>query len=292
MRSLVIEPSITAKTEHSLKCYLNDIAQIELINPTQEAELAKKMKEGDLAAKAKLIKANLRFVVSCAKKYQHMGLPLGDLINEGNIGLLNAANTFDETKGFRFISYAVWSIRQSIMMALSFNVRMIRLPMNMIRASSEVRQTTDKLAQLLEREPTAEEVCEELAVGLEVVQMNHAFNKAVDSLDANVEGKEGAHLWSFLEDESCGATDEIVMKESLVIEAKRILAILSEKERIILGAFYGLTETMPKSLDEIGAELQLSGERIRQLKDQALKKIKQKIAQVKSGAKKPIHHCF
>lgn len=276
MKTLLIEPSITTKAEHSLKCYLNDISRIELISPEEEAVLARKMKEGDLAAKARLVQANLRFVVSCAKKYQHLGLPLGDLINEGNIGLLSAAQTFDETKGFRFISYAVWSIRQAMMMALSLNVRLIRLPMNIVRTNTELRLASDKLMQKLEREPTVEEMCEELCLDVDYTFVNYAFGKTVDSFDEEETEQGGRSLLSILPDESLGRSDQIVMEESNLIEIERILSVLTDREKIVLSAFYGLSEVMPRSLDEIGMKLNLSGERVRQLKDQALKKIRGK----------------
>ena len=277
MRSLLIAQSITARTEHSLKCYLIDISKAEMIKPEEEVILARKIKDGDQAALEKLVRANLRFVVSCAKKYQYLGLPLTDLINEGNIGLIKAATMFDETKGFKFISYAVWWIRQAMMAALNFDVRMIRLPMNLIKTTNDIKKTSERLEQLLERLPTEEEICAEMYVPTESMAMEYAFGKTMVSLDAQLKQDGETQLWSMLEDENCEATDQQVFTESMNIEVKRMLSVLSERDRIIVNDFFGFSDGLPRSFDEIGDKLNISSERVRQLKEAALKKIREKV---------------
>ncbi|MBB2146796.1 sigma-70 family RNA polymerase sigma factor [Pedobacter sp. LMG 31464] len=276
MRSIHIDHSITNRSELSLQRYLYDISKLELIKADEEVVLARKIKEGDDAALAKLVRSNLRFVVSCAKKYQHLGLPLADLINEGNIGLIKAARLFDETKGFKFISYAVWWIRQSIMMALSLDVRMIRLPQNMVKMTAEIRKTSEKLEQVLERVPTQQEICEQLYVPSESIAMDYAFGRTVVSLDSTVREDSDMQLWSALEDKNSIATDELVNTESLDMDIKRLLSTLNQRDQRILIDFFGFSGNMPKSLDDIAIEMKLSRERIRQLKEAALQRLRNK----------------
>ncbi len=281
MRALTIDHSITNRNEHSLHRYLGEISKMELINAEEEVVLAGKIRSGDAGALNKLVKSNLRFVVSCAKKYQHLGLPLSDLINEGNIGLIKAAKQFDETKGFKFISYAVWWIRQSIMVAISHDVRAIRLPMNMVKMTTEIRKLSERLEQNLERIPSREEILEHLYVPSESVAMDYAFGRTVVSLDEQLKEDSATELWSSLEDKTCPPTDQLLMTESFQSDTRQLLGLLSDREQRILLDYFGFECDVPKSLEDIGAELNLHRERIRQLKDGALAKIRSKVGERK-----------
>jgi RNA polymerase primary sigma factor len=281
MRALTIDHAITNRNEHSLHRYLGEISKMELITAEEEVALARKIRSGDDGALNKLVKSNLRFVVSCAKKYQHLGLPLSDLINEGNIGLIKAARLFDETKGFKFISYAVWWIRQSIMVAISHDVRAIRLPMNMVKMTTEIRKVSERLEQSLERIPSREEILEHLYVPSESVAMDYAFGRTMVSLDEQLKEDSSTELWATLEDQTCQPTDNILLAESSNRDTKRLLQMLSDREQRILLDYFGFECEVPKSLEDIGAELNLHRERIRQLKDSALEKIRQKVGERK-----------
>lgn len=274
MRAIHIDQSITHRDEHSLQLYLNELDGMELITAAEEVVLAKKIKAGDQAALQKLVKANLRFVVSCAKKYQRLGLPLADLVSEGNMGLIKAAQLFDESRGFKFISYAVWWIRQSMMMALSNQARMIRLPGNMVKSTAEIRKTADQLEQLLERMPTEQEIKEVLYVAGDGFAMEYALGRTVVSLDEPVKQEGGDELWSMMKDESLGETDGMLMQQSASEDIDRLLSKLPDRERKIVEDFFGLGGSGAKTLEDISLELDISRERVRQLKNDALARLK------------------
>ncbi len=274
MSAIHIDQSITSRDEHSLQLYLNELDGMELISAAEEVSLARKIKAGDQAALQKLVKANLRFVVSCAKKYQRLGLPLADLVSEGNLGLIRAAQLFDESRGFKFISYAVWWIRQSMMMALSVNARMIRLPGNMVKATADIRKMADYLEQRLERMPTEEELRERLYVASDGFAMEYAFGRTVVSLDEPVKQEGGDELWSMMKDESLGQTDGLLMQQSASVDIDRLLSRLPDRERKIVEAFFGLGGGGAKTLEDISLELDISRERVRQLKNDALARLK------------------
>jgi RNA polymerase primary sigma factor len=277
MRPLLIDPMITSRSADSLNRYLVELDKIPLLKAEDEIFLCKKIKEGDRSALDRLVKCNLRFVVSCAKKYQHLGLPLSDLINEGNIGLIRAARMFDESKGFKFISYAVWWIRQSMMMALTLDVRVIRLPQNMVKITSEIRKTSELLEQELERIPTHAEICERIHIPSEKIALENAFGKNVSSLDNSVQHDNDSMLWTTLADSDSLPADHVVMAESYQNEIEGILSLVTERERKILRGTFGFENGIPESLEDLGRQLGMSTERVRQLKLSALHTIRKKI---------------
>jgi RNA polymerase primary sigma factor len=283
MRPLQIEQSITARNEHSLHRYLSELDKVELISPQEEILLARKIKEGDKAALDRLVKCNLRFVVSCAKKYQHLGMPLSDLINEGNLGLIKAAKLFDETKGFKFISYAVWWIRQAMMAALGNDGRMIRLPGNMIRATADIRKVAENLEQQLERSPTSGEILEQVYIPNEGLAMSYAFGRSVVSLDgpASVNGEGEAELGQLLADREVVDADHHLIGESVSMQVKGMLGVLCERDREIVVKFFGL-EGEPMRLEEIAEGLGLTRERVRQLKLGAIVRIRHMVDKQRS----------
>lgn len=278
MRPIQIEQSITARNEHSLNRYLAELDKVELISVQEEIFLARKIREGDRAALDRLVKCNLRFVVSCAKKYQHLGMPLSDLINEGNLGLIKAAKLFDETKGFKFISYAVWWIRQAMMAALGNDGRMIRLPGNMIRATADIRKVAEGLEQRLERLPTSSEILEQVYIPNEELAMRYAFGRSVVSLDgpASSNGDGEMELGQVLVDMSIPGADQELIGESVSSEVRGMLGVLGEREREIVVKFFGL-EGEPMRLEEIAESLGLTRERVRQLKLGAIVRIRHMI---------------
>ena len=276
MRQLKITQSITNRESASLEKYLQDIGKEPMVTPQEEVQLAIRIKKGDQEALDALTKANLRFVVSVSKQYQNQGLSLPDLINEGNLGLIKAAQRFDETKGFKFISYAVWWIRQSILQAIAEQSRMVRLPLNQIGALNKVRKTFSKLEQEFQREPSPEEISEQLEISInQVSEVLKVGNKPV-SVDAPFDNNEDNNTLldvMRLEDEE--GTDANLINQSLQEDINRSLGTLSKREGDILKLFFGIGTKHNFSLDEIGAQLQLSRERVRQIKETALRRLKQ-----------------
>ncbi len=273
MRQLKITQSITNRESQSLDKYLHEIGKVDLITAEEEVILAQRIREGDQVALEKLTKTNLRFVVSVAKQYQNQGLTLGDLINEGNLGLIKAAKRFDETKGFKFISYAVWWIRQSILQAIAEQSRIVRLPLNQVGSLSKISKAFSKLEQEYEREPSPEELADILETTVDKVSDTLSNSGRHVSMDAPfVQGEENT-LLDVLEN-SDPDTDSILIDESLSEEIKRSLATLTEREREIIVLFFGLGSNHQLSLEEIGEKFQLTRERVRQIKDKALQRLR------------------
>lgn len=275
MRQLKITKSITNRESQSLDKYLQDIGREELITAEQEVELARKIKAGDQKALEKLTRANLRFVVSVAKQYQNQGLTLPDLINEGNLGLIKAAQKFDETRGFKFISYAVWWIRQTILEALSEKSRVIRIPLNQVGVLGKINKTIGKLEQDLERMPTHEEISEALDIPENKVTETVRSSLKHTSFDAPLGGdSESSTMLEVLLNPDSLSADSLLIKESLGIEIERSLDTLDERSKDVIKMFYGIGEPSPKSLDEISRKLEISRERTRQIKEKGLKKLR------------------
>jgi len=275
MRQLKISKSITNREIASLDTYLGDIAREELLTPDEEVQLAQRIKQNDQAALDKLVKANLRFVVSVAKQYQHQGLSLPDLINEGNIGLIKAAQRFDETRGFKFISYAVWWIRQSILQAIAEQSRLVRLPLNQIGSVNRILKEAAALEQKFERPPSALEVAESLDIPEEKVKEAFKISSKHVSMDAPIVEDEDVSLIDVIVPDSSPHTDQILMSESLAVEIQRSLSSLSAKEKDIINMFFGIGYKQPLTLDEIATKFNLTRERVRQIKEKALRRLKQ-----------------
>ncbi|MEQ7800397.1 RNA polymerase sigma factor RpoD/SigA [Pedobacter sp. ASV1-7] len=274
MRQLKIEQSITNRDSDSIEKYLYDISRIDLLSVEDEITLARKIKKGDQMALDRLVKANLRFVVSVAKKYQNQGIRLSDLIAEGNIGLIKAAQRFDETKGFKFISFAVWWIRQSIMIAIAEQKRMVRLPANQIGGIIKINKAMGDLEQRLERQPSFEEVCEFIEMPEEKVSDYLFHAPMTTSLDTVIGEESGFTLADTIEDENIEKTDSLVLEDSILIDIKRLMKRLPQREKEILFMFYGLGGNTAIGLDEIGYKMNLGKERVRQIKDKALKTLR------------------
>ena len=273
MRQLKITQSITNRESQSLDKYLHEIGKVDLITAEEEVILARKIREGDQAALERLTKTNLRFVVSVAKQYQNQGLTLGDLINEGNLGLIKAAKRFDETKGFKFISYAVWWIRQSILQAIAEQSRIVRLPLNQVGSLSKISKAFSKLEQEYEREPSPEELADILETTVEKISDTLSNSGRHVSMDAPfVQGEENT-LLDVLENHEPN-TDSSLINESLSEEIKRSLSTLTEREREIIVLIFGLSTNHPLSLEEIGEKFNLTRERVRQIKDKALQRLR------------------
>ncbi|MEJ7558049.1 MAG: RNA polymerase sigma factor RpoD/SigA [Pedobacter sp.] len=273
MRQLKITQSITNRESQSLDKYLHEIGKVDLITAEEEVILARKIREGDQAALERLTKTNLRFVVSVAKQYQNQGLTLGDLINEGNLGLIKAAKRFDETKGFKFISYAVWWIRQSILQAIAEQSRIVRLPLNQVGSLSKISKAFSKLEQEFEREPSPEELADVLETTVDKISDTLSNSGRHVSMDAPfVQGEENT-LLDVLENHEPN-TDSNLINESLSEEIKRSLSTLTEREREIIVLFFGLSTNHPLSLEEIGEKFNLTRERVRQIKDKALQRLR------------------
>ncbi len=274
MRQLKISKSITNRDSESLDKYLQDIGRVDLLTVEEEVSLAQRIKKGDQEALEKLTEANLRFVVSVAKQYQHQGLSLPDLINEGNLGLMKAAKKFDETRGFKFISYAVWWIRQSILQALAEQSRIVRLPLNQVGAVNKIYRFFAEFQQIYNREPTTKEISEELDITTKKIdQVLKAAGKHM-SMDAPLTSDSDSNsLVDIMENEGIDPSDNMLMKESLLKEIERALSTLPEREAIIIKHFFGVNGE-ELSLREIGEKLGLTRERVRQLKERALRKLR------------------
>ena len=275
MRQLKISKSITSRESASLEKYLQEIGKVPLLSTEEEVQLVRAVKNGDKSALDKIVKANLRFVVSVAKQYQGQGLSLPDLINEGNIGLIKSVDRFDDTRGFKFISFAVWWIRQSIIKALADHARLVRLPLNKVIASSRIRKADSLLEQELERSPSAEELAEALDMELHEVTA-HLNTKEHVSLDTPFsEDEDGGSLLDTLENKNAEGTDsKLAHSESLKMEIDRSLQILPERHKQMLCYFYGIGVDYPLSLDDIGQRFDITPERVRQIKDKAINKLR------------------
>ena len=274
MRQLKIAKQITSRETLSLDKYLHEIGKIELVNPAEESELAKRIKLGDQDALERLIRANLRFVVSCAKQYQNQGLSLPDLINEGNLGLIKAAQKFDETRGFKFISYGVWWIRQSILQALAEQARLIRLPVNKIASITRITKTFSRLEQTYQREPTTDEVAFEIESSYEEVEDSLKVSSHHVSMDSPIHVDECNNLYDVILNEDSPSPDAGLMNNSLIQEIERTLATLAEREADVIRYYFGLSGQQPHSLDEIGSQFGLTPERVRQIKEKTIKKMR------------------
>ena len=275
MRQLKITKSITNRESQSLDKYLQEISKEELITADEEVELAQRIKAGDQIALEKLIKSNLRFVISVAKQYQNQGLTLPDLINEGNLGLIKAAERFDESRGFKFISYAVWWIRQSILQALAEQSRIVRLPLNQVGSLNKLNKTFSKLEQQYERAPSSEELAEELDITEDKVNDTLKVGGRHVSMDAPFqEGEDNSLLDVLINDDSPNA-DIDLMSESLHREIKRSLSTLSEREREVIILFFGIGMKHGLTLEEIGTKFDLTRERVRQIKEKAIRRLRQ-----------------
>ena len=274
MRQLKISKQITQRNTGTLDKYLSDIAKDRLLTAEEEVELAQRIKEGDQAALDKLVRANLRFVVSVAKQYQNQGLSLQDLINEGNLGLVKAAQRFDETRGFKFISYAVWWIRQSILQAVAEQARIIRLPMNQVGALGKVKKAVSLLEQRLERRPTVKEIADAVGLDEDKVEQLMSLTSRHISTDAPLDDSEDANFLDVFVQEDETKTDASVEQESTNKAIRHSLDMLSEKERTIITMYFGLGTQREYSLEEIAMKLDISRERTRQIRDRALKRLK------------------
>ncbi|MBX2962951.1 MAG: RNA polymerase sigma factor RpoD/SigA [Cyclobacteriaceae bacterium] len=274
MRQLKISKQITNRESQSLDKYLQEIGKVDLLTPDEEVDLAKRIKAGDQIALEKLTKANLRFVVSVAKQYQNQGLSLGDLINEGNLGLIKAAQRFDETRGFKFISYAVWWIRQSILQALAEQSRIVRLPLNRVGSLNKISKTFSELEQKYEREPSPEELAEVLDVTTaEVVDTMKISGRHV-SMDAPfVQGEENS-LLDVLENDSEETPDSGLINDSLRKEVQRALSTLTQREADVIQLYFGLNGEHAMTLEEIGEKFNLTRERVRQIKEKAIRRLR------------------
>jgi RNA polymerase primary sigma factor len=281
MRQLKITKSITNRESQSLEKYLQEIGKVELITPEEEVKLAIRIKQGDQKALDKLTKANLRFVVSVAKQYQNQGLTLPDLINEGNLGLIKAAQRFDETRGFKFISYAVWWIRQSILQALAEQSRIVRLPLNKVGLTNRIQKAYSLLEQQFEREPSPEELAEVLELDIEEVRSTIGIGGRHVSVDTPLSEGEDNTLIDVMENTNADRAEvNIEHNESLKIDIDRSLKTLTERQKEVICFFFGIGVDHPMSLEDIGDRFSLTRERVRQIKDKAITKLRSN-----SGAK-------
>ena len=277
MRQLKISKSITNREQGALDKYLADIAKEPMISPDEEVELAQRIKMGDQIALDKLVRANLRFVVSVAKQYQNQGLSLADLINEGNVGLIKAAQRFDETKGFKFISYAVWWIRQAILQAVAEQSRMVRLPLNQVGLLSRVKKTASMLEQLYQRKPTIKEIADELDMPEEKIEAILQINAKEVSMDAPVSDDDDLTFIDTVIPENNNDADREIVSETEAAEIRRSLSVLTDKERQVIVYYFGLdANNHSYTLEEIGYMMDMTRERVRQIKDKALKKLRKR----------------
>lgn len=278
MRQLKITKQITNRESESLDKYLQEISKFELITAEEEVELAQKVRDGDELALQRLTKANLRFVISVSKQYQNQGLSLPDLINEGNLGLIKAAQRFDETRGFKFISYAVWWIRQSILQAIAEHARIVRLPLNKIGSINKVNKAFSRLEQEYERNPSNHEIAEELETTVADVKKSFSISGRHVSMDAPLSKNDDSSndmYEVFISDNGTSPDDEI-LAESLKEEIERSLSTLSVREAEVIKLYYGIDQRYPLTLEEIGGKFDLTRERVRQVKEKGLRKLKQK----------------
>lgn len=273
MRQLKISKSITNRESASLDKYLQEIGHEELLTTDQEVELAQRIRKGDKRALEKLTKANLRFVVSVAKQYQNQGLSLPDLINEGNVGLIKAAEKFDETRGFKFISYAVWWIRQSILQAIAEQSRLVRLPLNQVGSVNKIARELSRFEQEHERKPSVDEIAERVDLPEDKIADAMKANSRHVSMDAPIADGEDSSLIDFLAGDSSNTDRELAI-ESLKAEVSRILKLLTDKEQKVLRAFFGIDGSPEMTLDEIGEKYNLTRERVRQIKEKALRRLR------------------
>ena len=275
MRQLKITKSITNRESQSLEKYLQEIGKVELITPEEEVKLAIRIKQGDQAALEKLTKANLRFVVSVAKQYQNQGLTLPDLINEGNLGLIKAAQRFDETRGFKFISYAVWWIRQSILQALAEQSRIVRLPLNKVGLTNRISKAFSQLEQEFEREPTPEELATLLDIDVEEIAATLGVAARHVSMDQPIaDGEEGTLIDVLVNPNEISTDNELLFKASLKIEIDRSLSTLTLRQKDVIRFFFGIGVDHALSLEDIGEQFNLTRERVRQIKDKAITKLR------------------
>lgn len=275
MRQLKITKSITNRESQSLEKYLQEIGKVELISPEEEVRLAAKIRQGCQKSLDRLTKANLRFVVSVAKQYQNQGLSLPDLINEGNLGLIKAAQRFDETRGFKFISYAVWWIRQSILQALAEQSRIVRLPLNKVGLTNRIQKAYSTLEQQFEREPSAEELAEMLEMDIEEVSATLGMSAKHVSVDTPLAEGEDNTLLDVLENPNAETTDnDLYYNESLKTEIDRSLKTLTDRQKEVICYFFGIGVDHPMSLEDIGEKFNLTRERVRQIKDKAITKLR------------------
>ncbi len=275
MRQLKITKSITNRESQSLEKYLQEIGKVDLLTPEEEVDLAKRIKQGDQIALEKLTKANLRFVVSVAKQYQNQGLSLSDLINEGNLGLIKAAQRFDETRGFKFISYAVWWIRQSILQALAEQSRIVRLPLNKVGSLNKINKAFSELEQAYEREPSSEELAALLEITTDEVETTLGVAARHVSMDAPFAEGEDNSLLDVLENTTTLGTDTLLeYNESLTREIERSLGTLTDRQSDVIRLYFGINVEHPMSLEDIGDKFGLTRERVRQIKDKAINKLR------------------
>lgn len=275
MRQLKISKSITNREQGALDKYLADIAKEPMITPDEEVELAQRIKLGDQIALDRLVRANLRFVVSVAKQYQNQGLSLADLINEGNVGLIKAAQRFDETKGFKFISYAVWWIRQAILQAVAEQSRTVRLPLNQVGMLSRVKKTASYLEQLYQRKPTVKEIADELDMPEDKVETLLKINTKEVSMDAPISSDDDLTFIDIVVPEDNNDADKKIVLETDSAAIKRSLSVLNEREREVIIRYFGLDDDRHSyTLEEIGYMMDMTRERVRQVKDKALKKLR------------------
>jgi RNA polymerase primary sigma factor len=271
---VILSRQYTNREDQSLDRYFQEIGKVNLLTPDEEIDLAKKIKQGDMGSKERLVKANLRFVVSVAKQYQNQGLPLGDLINEGNLGLIKAAERFDETRGFKFISYAVWWIRQSILQAISEKSRMVRLPLNKESDIRKILEAYNELEQELEREPTPIELATKL--GLEVREVADILKSSGRhiSVDAPFAQGEDNSLLDVLQNDKLPPPDQRLMSESLKADIERALSTLTEREAEVIRLYFGLNRDHSMTLEEIGERFNLTRERVRQIKEKSIRRLR------------------
>ena len=274
MRQLKITKQVTNRETASLDKYLQEIGKVELISAEEEVELAQRIKQGDKIALEKLTKANLRFVVSVAKQYQNQGLSLPDLINEGNLGLIKAAQRFDETRGFKFISYAVWWIRQSILQALAEQSRIVRLPLNKIGSINKINKTYAKLEQEFEREPNAEEIAEVLEITEAEVKESMKNAGRHISMDAPLVQDEDNTMYDVMKSDEAPTPETELLYESLRKEIDRAISTLTQREQDVVRLYFGLNGSHPMTLEEIGEKFDLTRERVRQIKEKAIRRLK------------------
>lgn len=275
MRSLKISKSITNRESDSLEKYLQEIGRVEMISPEEEVQLGRLIKTGDQQAIDKLTKANLRFVVSVAKQYQNQGLSLPDLINEGNLGLIKAAQRFDETRGFKFISYGVWWIRQSILQALAEQSRIVRLPLNKVGLTTRISKTYSQLEQEFERAPTTEELAEALDIETEEISATMSVAARHVSMDSPLgEGEESTLIDVLINGNAESADHQVLFNDSLQLEIQRSLTLLTPRQKEVICYLYGIGVEETLSLEDLGEKYNLTRERVRQIKDKALKKLK------------------